>query len=86
MAQAKTFSLGDSYDAMLDDFVKNGRFETETDAVRAGLRMLADYESRLQTLRRTINDADREIESGLGKEYSSGAELLRDVMSESSDH
>lgn len=86
MARAKTFSLGDSYDAMLDDLVKNGVFETEADAIRAGLRMLADQESHLQTLRRAIRIADCEIEAGLGKEYADATQLLRDVMKESADH
>ncbi len=82
MARAKTFSLGDSYDGILADLVRNGRFGTETEAVRAGIRMLADYELKMQALRRDIQKADDEIESGLGKEYAGGAELLRDVMNE----
>ena len=82
MARAKTFSLGDSYDGILSDLVRNGRFGTETEAVRAGIRMLADYELKMQALRRDIQKADDEIESGLGKEYASGAELLKDVMNE----
>jgi antitoxin ParD1/3/4 len=31
MARAKTFALGDSYEAILADLVKNGRFATETE-------------------------------------------------------
>nr|NLR86448.1 hypothetical protein [Rhizobium sp. P28RR-XV] len=64
------------------DLVRNGRFGTETEAVRAGIRMLADHELKMQALRRDIQKADDEIESGLGKEYASGAELLKDVMHE----
>ncbi|WP_105385702.1 type II toxin-antitoxin system ParD family antitoxin [Neorhizobium alkalisoli] len=85
MARAKTFSLGDAYDGILADLVKNGRFGTETEAVRAGIRMLADYEMRMQSLRQAIYAADTEIEAGLGKEYASGAELLADIMNESDD-
>ncbi|CDZ71562.1 type II toxin-antitoxin system ParD family antitoxin [Neorhizobium galegae] len=86
MARAKTFSLGDAYDGILADLVKNGRFGTETEAVRAGIRMLADYEMRVQSLRHAINAADAEIEAGLGKEYASGADLLADVMNEGEGH
>jgi antitoxin ParD1/3/4 len=85
MARAKTFSLGDAYDGILADLVKHGRFGTETEAVRAGIRMLADYEMRMQSLRQAIHAADMEIEAGLGKEYASGAELLADIMSEGDD-
>ncbi|MGK6312710.1 type II toxin-antitoxin system ParD family antitoxin [Neorhizobium sp. DT-125] len=80
MARAKTFSLGDTYDGILADLVKNGRFGTETEAVRAGIRMLADYEMRMRSLRQAIHAADAEIEAGQGREYASGADLLADVM------
>jgi antitoxin ParD1/3/4 len=86
MARAKTFSLGDAYDGILADLVKNGRFGTETEAVRAGIRMLADYEMRIQSLRHAISAADAQIEAGLGKEYASGVDLLADVMNEGEGH
>lgn len=80
--KAKTFSLGDPYERILADLVANGRFGTETEAVRAGIRMLADYEFKMQALRREIDKADREIEDGLGKEYTSADDLLADVLNE----
>ncbi|WP_337271026.1 ribbon-helix-helix domain-containing protein [Oryzifoliimicrobium ureilyticus] len=83
MARAKTFSLGDTYDGILSDLVRNGRFGTETEAVRAGIRMLADHELKMQILRRDIQAADAEIEAGLGKEYATGGDLLKEVMNES---
>ncbi|MBY5461254.1 hypothetical protein EHI47_07060 [Rhizobium leguminosarum] len=82
MARAKTFSLGDNYNGILADLVRNGRFGTETEAVRAGIRMLADHELKMQALRKDIQTADAEIEAGLGKEYPSGADLLKDVVNE----
>ncbi len=75
----KTFSLGDPYAGILSDLVEHGRFGTETEAVRAGIRMLADYEFKIQALRQEIDLADAEIEAGLGKEYSSAEELLNDI-------
>ena len=86
MARAKTFSLGDAYDGILSDLVQSGRFGTETEVVRAGIRMLADYEMKMRNLRREIGAADVEIAGGLGREYGSGAELLADVMKESDGH
>ncbi|MBB4105812.1 type II toxin-antitoxin system ParD family antitoxin [Allorhizobium borbori] len=82
MARAKTFSLGDNYDGILSDLVKNGRFGTETEAVRAGIRMLADYEIKMRSLRNDIQAADAEIEAGLGKRYINGTDLFNDVMNE----
>lgn len=82
MARAKTFSLGDAYDGILADLVRNGRFGTETEVVRAGIRMLADYEMRMQSLRQAISAADAEIAAGLGIEYESAEALLSDVMND----
>ena len=83
MARAKTFSLGDAYEGILADLVRNGRFGTETEAVRAGIRMLADYEMKMRSLRQEIGLAEAEITAGLGKVYASGDDLLNDVMNES---
>jgi antitoxin ParD1/3/4 len=83
MARAKTFSLGDAYEGILADLVHNGRFGTETEAVRAGIRMLADYEMKMRSLRQEIGLAEAEIAAGLGKVYASGDDLLNDVMNES---
>lgn len=83
MARAKTFSLGDAYEGILADLVRNGRFGTETEAVRAGIRMLADYEMKMRSLRQEIGLAEAEIAAGLGKVYASGDDLLNDVMNES---
>ncbi len=82
MARAKTFSLGEAYEGILADLVQSGRFGTETEAVRAGIRMLADYEMKMHALRRDIGAADAEIAAGLGRDYASGADLLKDVMTE----
>ena len=79
MARAKTFSLGDAYDGMISDLVKSGRFSTETEVVRAGIRMLADYEAEMQKLREEISAADRQIADGEGIEFSNGKTLLRAV-------
>ena len=71
MARAKTFSLGDAYEGILSDLVQSGRFGTETEAVRAGIRMLADYETKLRALRRDIGAADADIAAGLGAPWES---------------
>ncbi|RYC15259.1 type II toxin-antitoxin system ParD family antitoxin [Ciceribacter ferrooxidans] len=82
MARTKTFSLGETYDGILADLVRSGRFGTETEAVQAGIRMLADYELNLRSLRQEISAADAEIAAGRGKEYATGAAILEDVMNE----
>ncbi|WP_189637723.1 hypothetical protein [Rhizobium phaseoli] len=51
--------------------------------MRAGIRMLADHELNIEALGREIQTADSEIEAGLGKEYATGADILKDVTHES---
>lgn len=80
MARAKTFSLGDTYDDILADLVRAGRFDTEAEALRAGLRMLADREARIQSLRQAIGEADAEIAAGEGLTYEGAHDLLTDVL------
>ena len=46
--------------------VDDGRFDNESEVVRAGLRLLEDYESRLKALRHDIAVADAEIAAGKG--------------------
>ena len=66
MARTKTFSLGETYDGILADLVRSGRFGTETEAVQAGIRMLADYELNLRSLRQEISAADAEDHHAIG--------------------
>lgn len=66
--------------------MRSGRFGTETEVVRAGIRMLADYEVKMRSLRQDIGAADAEIAAGRGKTYSSSAEILDEVMEESRSH
>jgi len=84
-AKAKNFTLGDPYEAILSDLVKKGRFNTETEVVRAGIRMVADYETKMRTLRSEIDIADAEIEAGLGNEYANAQELTDKIIMKGSE-
>jgi antitoxin ParD1/3/4 len=72
MARAKTFSLGDTYDGMIADLVKSGRFSTETEVVRAGIRMLADYEARMAALREGETERLRQLWDEAEVEFEQG--------------
>jgi len=54
-------SLGDHFEAFISRQVADGRFQNASEVVRAGLRMLEDYElsraERASRLAREINDA-----------------------------
>lgn len=72
MAHAKkTYVVGERYETFISDQIKQGRFNNASEVVRAGLRMLEDYETRLADVRSSIDKADAQIAAGQGIEISS---------------
>ena len=80
MAPNRSFSLGEVYDSFIDSQVAHGRFGNATEVVRAGLRMLQDYEVRMHELRLMIDDATNSIASGKGKSYDDPSDLVRSIV------
>ena len=54
MGRNTTITLGDHFSAFVDDRIKAGRFETTSEAVRAGLRLLEADEAKLDMLREKL--------------------------------
>lgn len=77
-----SFSLGDHDRNFIQSQVADGRFGNRTEVVRAGLRLLEDYENqqKLQRLRAAIAQGDADIVAGRLTEYGSAEALLADVM------
>ncbi len=47
MSTNKSYSLGNHYEDFISNQVAQGRFNNGSEVVRAGLRMLEDYEARI---------------------------------------
>jgi len=79
-----SFALGDHDREFISSMVNNGRFGNKTEVVRAGLRLLQDYENnqKLQRLRSEIALGDADIVAGRITEYNNSEDLLADIMSE----
>ena len=54
MAKNSSVSLGDHFETFVDERVKAGRYASASDAVRAGLRLLEQEETRLEALRAAL--------------------------------
>jgi antitoxin ParD1/3/4 len=79
-----SFALGNHDRAFITDMVENGRFGNRSEVVRAGLRLLQDYENnqRLQRLRTLIAEGDADIEAGRVSEYANGDDLFQEIVDE----
>ena len=48
-------SIGERWQAFVDDIVKQGRYGSASEVVREGLRLVEEREEKLKALRETIN-------------------------------
>ncbi|MCP5002349.1 MAG: type II toxin-antitoxin system ParD family antitoxin [Planctomycetes bacterium] len=80
MSTNKSYSLGDHYEQFIINQVAQGRFNNGSEVVRAGLRMLEDYEARMNELRTLIDEGDSAITKGQVKTYANAEELTADIV------
>ena len=66
MAKNTSMTLGDHFDGFVARQIEIGRYNSASEVVRAGLRILEDHESKLDVLRQMLSDGE---ESGVA-EYS----------------
>lgn len=76
----KSYVVGDRYEAFIAQQVEAGRFNNASEVVRAGLRLLEDYETRLAEARALVDVADAEIAAGKGIEYATGQDLTDEIV------
>lgn len=66
MARNTSITLGPHFDEFIAAQLKNGRYGSASEVVRVGLRLLEDNESKLERLRRLLDEGEH---SGIA-EYS----------------
>jgi len=76
----RSYVVGDRYEVFIAEQVKAGRFNNASEVVRAGLRMLEDYETRLANARAMVDEADAQIANGEGVEYATGHDLADEIV------
>ncbi len=77
-----SFSLNDREMGFIVNMVENGRFGTRTEVVRAGLRLLEDYENeqKAKRLRALIDEANADVAAGRVTEYNSAEDMANDII------
>lgn len=83
MANSRSsFVVGERYEAFIARQIEAGRFNNASEVVRAGLRMLEDYETRLEQARTLVDAGDADVATGRTTSYSEPGELFDDIMSD----
>lgn len=59
MARNTSITLGPHFDQFITAQVENGRYGSVSEVVRAGLRLLEESESRLERLRRLLDEGEQ---------------------------
>lgn len=68
MAKNTSITLGNHFDSFISQLIKDGRYSSASEVIRAGLRILEDNEIKLQNLRNKLIEGE---ESGFS-DYSYG--------------
>jgi antitoxin ParD1/3/4 len=59
MAKNTSISLGEHFDGFIAQQLEVGRYGSASEVVRAALRLLEDSESKLNALRRMLNEGEQ---------------------------
>lgn len=59
MAKNTSITLGPHFEEFITQRVKNGRYGSASDVVRAGLRLLENSETKLETLRAMLVEGEK---------------------------
>jgi antitoxin ParD1/3/4 len=66
MSRNTSVTLGEHYSKFVDDKIKIGRFQSTSEAIRAGLTLLEEQEAKLDILRNTLAVGEAQLDQGQG--------------------
>jgi antitoxin ParD1/3/4 len=74
MSRNTSFSIGEHFSGFVEAQVREGRFNSASDVVRAGLRLLEEQETKLAALRAALIEGEQ---SGLSSPFDFEAFIAR---------
>lgn len=66
MQRNTSVTLGDHFSEFVESKIQAGRFESTSEAVRAGLRLLEEHETKLELLKNTLATGEAQLDQGQG--------------------
>ncbi len=66
MHRNTSVTLGDHLNCFVETKIKEGRFESTSEAVRAGLRLLEEHETKLELIRKKLAIGEFQLDQGEG--------------------
>lgn len=66
MPRNTSITLGEHFSQFVDNKIEAGRFESTSEAVRAGLRLLEQQEAQLDLLRQKLAIGEEQLDQGKG--------------------
>ncbi len=77
MSRNTSVTLGSHFSKFVENKIQAGRFESTSEAVRAGLRLLEQQEAQLDLLRQKLAAGEAQLERGEGMD---GEQFMQELI------
>ena len=77
MPRNTSVTLGEHFTSFIDEKIDEGRFESTSEAVRAGLRLLEEDEAKLTAIRAKLAVGEAQLDRG---EFINGDEFIKELI------
>ena len=77
MQRNTSVTLGEHFGEFVENKIQQGRFESTSEAVRAGLRLLEEHETKLDLLRVKLSVGEAQLDQDLGID---GDEFMQELI------
>ncbi len=79
MQRNTSVTLGEHFAGFVEGKIQQGRFESTSEAVRAGLRLLEEHETKLDLLRNKLAIGETQLHQGEGID---GEAFMQDLIAD----